>query len=195
MLADREVALAGELAMVDGLVDHVGHVLGAAVAQLDPADVPRGDPPDLLGGDPELPEVPRVDGQPPVRRVRALDERERGLEVVDVHVGRHELVDDERIVVLGRVRAELGVALDQPVELTRRPGDVPGLDVVRPERGRRLPEEGPDPVGLLPALVGLVEEPVHRELELEVAEPVIVEQLLHLGERPALEHVLEVCVP
>src|SRR5436305_1885959 len=37
--ADREVAFAGKAAMVDGLVDEVGHALGASVAQLDPAEV------------------------------------------------------------------------------------------------------------------------------------------------------------
>src|SRR6187401_485362 len=38
VVADRELALAGELAVVDDLVDEVGHVLVAAVRQLDPAD-------------------------------------------------------------------------------------------------------------------------------------------------------------
>ena len=56
-------------------------------------------------------------------------------------------------------------------------------------------EQLADLVGRLAALVVPVEEPVHEELELEVAQPVVVEDLLHLREAPRLEHVLEVGVP
>ena len=52
-----------------------------------------------------------------------------------------------------------------------------------------------DLVGGPAALVVLVEEPVHQELELEVAQPVVVEDLLHLPQALRLEHVLEVGVP
>ena len=67
--------------------------------------------------------------------------------------------------------------------------------MVRAELRAGLPQEGADPVRLHPALVAGVEEPVHHELELEVAQPVVVEQRLHLGERARLEDVLEVGVP
>ena len=44
-------------------------------------------------------------------------------------------------------------------------------------------------------LVAGVEEPVHEELELEVAQAVVVEGLLHLRQALRLEHVLQVGVP
>ena len=66
--------------------------------------------------DPELRHVPGVDREAAVRRVRALDEGERRVEVVDVHVGRHELVDDLGVVVLGGVGAQLGEPLGQRVQ-------------------------------------------------------------------------------
>ena len=45
------------------------------------------------------------------------------------------------------------------------------------------------------ALVARVEEPVHQELELELAQAVVVEGLLHLGQAARLEHVLQIGVP
>ena len=86
--------------MVDGLVDEVGHVLVAAVAELHPAEVPRRDAPQVVRLDAELRHVPGVDREAAVRRVGALDDRERRVEVVHVHVERHELVDHPRVVLL-----------------------------------------------------------------------------------------------
>jgi len=65
------------------------------------------------------------------------------------------------------------------------------LDII----GSEIEEQRASLVGGAPALVVRVEEPVSQELELEVAEPVVVEELPHLGERPRLQHVLEVGVP
>src|SRR5262249_47859795 len=69
------------------------------------------------------------------------------------------------------------------------------LDVVRPERDRGLEEKPPHPVGLDTALVAGVEEPVHQELELEMAEPVVVEDTFQVAEALRLEQVLEIGVP
>src|SRR5581483_1496891 len=91
VLADRELAFAGERAVVDRLVDRVGQVPVVAVAELDPAEVPGGYAAEALRRDPELRHVPRVDREAAVRRARAFDDRERGAEVLDVDVGRHEL--------------------------------------------------------------------------------------------------------
>ena len=63
------------------------------------------------------------------------------------------------------------------------------------ERRRGLEEERTALVGRLPALVVRIEEPVAQELELEVPEPVVIEELPDLAERPLLEDVLEVGVP
>src|SRR6476620_4613329 len=57
--------------------------------------------------------------------------------------------------------------------------------------------------GMLPTLMwcasnsaaARIDEPVHDELELEVAQAAVVEDLLHLREAPRLEHVLQVGVP
>ena len=58
---DVELALARQAAVVDRLVDRVGHVLALPVAQLDPGEVLERDAPQLLGRDAELAHVPRVD--------------------------------------------------------------------------------------------------------------------------------------
>src|SRR5262245_47264936 len=50
VLADRELALAGQRAMVDRLVDGVVHVLPLAVAQLDPGEMARRHAAELVGG-------------------------------------------------------------------------------------------------------------------------------------------------
>ena len=115
--------------------------------------------------------------------------------VVDVPVERHELVHDLRVGVLRGVRADLAEALGEPRELGGNTGNVADLDVVRVQLGGRVEQQRADLVGGLPALVVLVEEPVHEELQLEVAEAVVVEGLLHLPQAPRLEHVLEVGVP
>ena len=139
--------------------------------------------------------MPRVDREAAVRRAGALHERERRVEILDVDVGRHELVDHLRVVVLGRVGAELGEGLGQPRQLARRAGDVPDLDVVRAERGGGVVEEALGRLGGAAALVVRIEEPLPDELELEVLEAVVVEQLLHVGQRARLQDVLEVGVP
>src|SRR3954451_1095246 len=77
-----ELALAGQPAMVDRLVDAVAHVLVLSVAQLDPREVVERDAPELLGGDAELAHVPRVDGDPAVRSARAGRERHRVVEAL-----------------------------------------------------------------------------------------------------------------
>ena len=69
------------------------------------------------------------------------------------------------------------------------------LDVVGVERGRRLEQELLPRVRDAPQLVAGVEHPVEQTLELQVAEPVVLEELLHVRERARLEHVLEVGVP
>src|SRR3954471_11810499 len=64
-------------------------------------------------------------------------------------------------------------------------------------RARARGEKGPPPQpgGLEPPLVLLVEEPVHQELELEPAQAVVVEDPLQVAQRSRLEQVLEVGVP
>ena len=76
-----------------------------------------------------------------------------------------------------------------------RAQDVPDLDVVRGERGGGLEEERARPVGGPPALVVGVEEPVAEELELELVEPVVVEDRAHARRASASRAVLEVGVP
>src|SRR2546423_6956722 len=61
VLADRELALAGQLPVVDDLVDRVVHVLVLPVAQFAPADAPGRHMPQLVRLDPKLRHVPRVD--------------------------------------------------------------------------------------------------------------------------------------
>jgi len=63
------------------------------------------------------------------------------------------------------------------------------------EHGRRLEEELPGLVGLAPALVVLVEEPVRQELELEMAQAVVVERPLQVAQALRLEQMLDVRVP
>src|ERR1019366_7597218 len=63
------------------------------------------------------------------------------------------------------------------------------------QRGGRVEQQPAVPVRGLAAVVVLVKEPVHQELELEVAQAVVVEDLLHLAQRVPFEHVLEVGVP
>ena len=195
VLADRELAFSGQLAVVDRLVDGVVHVLPLPVGELDPAEVPRGCGAERVRADPELRHVPGVDREAAVGGVRSLDESQRGVEVVDVHVGRHELVDDAGVVMLGGVGAQLGEPLDQRVQVAGHAGDVPDLDVVCRERRGRLPEPRPQLVGGSAALVVRVEEPVGEELELEVAQAVVVEQLRDLTQCSCLENVLEIGVP
>ncbi len=131
----------------------------------------------------------------PFGSVRPFDDGERGVQVVDVHVGRHELVDDPGVVVLGGVGQSSANRVGQRLQVARGAGDVPDLDVMRGERGRRLPEKRAQLVGFPATLVGAVEEPVRQELELEVGEAVVVQELGDLAQRPGLEHVLEVGVP
>src|SRR3954466_14272158 len=59
--ADVELALTGQLAPVDDLVELVVHVLVLAVPQLDPAEALERELAQILGLDAELPHVPRVD--------------------------------------------------------------------------------------------------------------------------------------
>ena len=120
---------------------------------------------------------------------------ERRLDVVHLHVVRHELVDDLRVRVLRGVGTELGESLDDPRQLAFRAHDVAGLDVVRRQLGRRLEEQRAPFVGGPPALVTRIEEPVAEELELELIEAVLVEDRPQLAERLRLEHVLEVGMP
>ena len=67
--------------------------------------------------------------------------------------------------------------------------------MVRVEGRRRREEQLPRLVGGPAPLVGGVEEPLPQELELEMGEPGVVEDLLHLRRRARLEDVLEVRVP
>ena len=133
------------------------------------------------GAIPSLRHVPGVDREAAVRGACAADDLEHGVELLTFDVERHELVDDLRVGVLRRVGAQLAEALRELRELGRRAGDVADLDVVRAELGGRLEEQPRGLVGGLAALVVRVEEPVHQELELEVAQAVVVERLLHLG--------------
>ena len=75
-----ELALTGELAVVDDLVDRVVHVGELSVAQLDPAHVLERDPAEVVRRDAELRHVPRVDRDAPVRPRRAADHLEDGVE-------------------------------------------------------------------------------------------------------------------
>jgi len=181
---DLELAFAREPAMVDRLVDGVGHGLVPAIAELDPCEVRERDAPQLVGRDAELAHVPRVDRDPAVRRPRAAHERHCVVEALDVRVERHELVGDRGVVVLGGVGAQLGEALGETVERHRRAGDVADLDVVRLEDGGGLEDHPPLLVGRTTLLVAGVEPPVHEELELVRPDPVRVEDLLELRERP-----------
>src|SRR4051794_2344095 len=92
--ADVELALAGEVAVVDDLVDVVvvGDPLELAVAELDPAEVLERDLAEVVRGDAELRHVPRVDDQAAVLRAGLRDEVDRRVQVVHVDVERHELV-------------------------------------------------------------------------------------------------------
>ncbi len=78
----------------------------------------------------QLAEVPGVECEAAVRRVRSLDDRERRVDVVHLDVVRHELVDDLRVRVPGGVGAELAESLDDPRQLALRAHDVADLDVV-----------------------------------------------------------------
>ena len=101
-----------------------------------------------------------------------------------------------RVGVPSSVGAELAEALGELREgspAVRE--DVADLDVVGVEHARGLEEQLARLVGGATALVVRVEEPVHQELELEVTQPVVVEDALHLLQAPGLEHVLEVGVP
>ena len=178
--------------MVDRLVDRVLHVLAEAVAQLDPRQLLDRDPAQLIRLDAELRHVPRVDRDPTLRAVHHF---ERRVDASHVDVEGHELVDDCRIRALCRLVAQLPEALVQLRQLGRNAGDVPDLDVVRVQRRRRLEQQRTHPVGGDTPLVARIEEPVHQELELEVTQPVVVEGLLQLPQRPRLEQVLEVGVP
>ncbi len=97
--------------------------------------------------------------------------------------------------MLGCVRAELAVGLDQAADVARRAGDVPDLDVVRRQRRRGLPEAGAQLVALRAPLVAGIDEPLPEELELQVAQAVVVEERGDLVERSGFEDVLEVGVP
>ena len=77
-----ELALTGKPAAVDHLVEPVLGVLVRAVAELDPGHEPRRDAAQVVGLEPQLAEVPRVEREAAVRRVRALDDRERRVDVV-----------------------------------------------------------------------------------------------------------------
>jgi hypothetical protein len=98
-------------------------------------------------------------------------------------------------VPLRRLGAQLGVALGQERQLARPAEDVRNLDVVGVEHGGRLEQELPGRVRCLPPLVVRVEEPVEQALELEVLQPVVVEEPLDVGKRARFENVLEVGVP
>ena len=140
--ADVELALARQVAVVDDLVDRVVHVRELAVAQLDPASryssgirrSSSGAIPSLLMCQVSIAMPPFAAPAPPTTSSAVVD----GL---DVHVERHELVDDLRVGVLGRVGAELGEALGQLRQLARRAGDVADLDVVGAELGGRVEEQ------------------------------------------------------
>ena len=66
---------------------------------------------------------------------------ERGVDAVHVHVERHELVDDLRVGVPGRVRAELAEALGDARQLALGAGDVADLDVVSRQLARRSEQQ------------------------------------------------------
>src|SRR5581483_8434358 len=94
------------------------------------------------------------------------------------------------------VRAELAEGLDDARELRLRPGEVAGLDVVDGEHLGCVEDEVPGRVGRPASLVARVEEPVAEELELDVPEPVLVEERADVAQRRAVrEHVLEIGVP
>ncbi len=67
--------------------------------------------------------------------------------------------------------------------------------MVRGQLGRRLEEQRTSLVGCLPALIVGVEEPVAEELELELLDPVLLENRPQLAERLGLQQVLEVGMP
>ena len=107
---------------------------------------------------------------PPFGASGALDERERRVEVVHVHVGRHELVDHPRVVLLGRIGAELARSARSDAASSHGvPGMFADLDVVRVERGRGLEEQPRIRLGLAAALVVGSRNHSQQELELEVA--------------------------
>ena len=130
-----ELSLAGELAVVDDLVDRVVHVGELSVAQLDPAHVLERDPAEVVRRDAELRHVPRVNGDASIRPRRTADHLEHGVEAPDVRVERHELVDDLRIRTLGGCVTQLAEALAELRQRRGVAGDVPDLDVMRVERG------------------------------------------------------------
>ena len=75
------------------------------------------------------------------------------------------------------------------------PGMLPTLMWCAPNSAAASNQQLAGLVGGLAPRIARVDEPVHEELELEVAQAVVVEDLLHLREAPRLEHVLEVGVP
>ena len=108
---DVELALAGEVAVVDHLVDRVVHVGELAVGELDPAQVLERDPPEVVGRDAELRHVPGVDCDASVAPRRSTDDLQDGVEGVHVRIGGHELVDDLRVGALGGDVAQLAEPL------------------------------------------------------------------------------------
>ncbi len=95
----------------------------------------------------------------------------------------------------GRVLAQLGERLGQLAELARRAGDVADLDVVGVEGRRGLEQQLRRCVGLGARGSPGADEEVGQELDLQVSQPGVVEDLLHLLQRPRLELVLDVRVP
>ena len=162
--------------MID-LVEPVLGVLVVAVGELDPGEEARRDAPELVGLEPQLADVPGVDREAAVRRVRALDHRERRVDVVDVDVERHELVDDLRVVwpaASAQSSAKLSMIRSSSHAV---PGMLPTLMwwAGRPRPRRRAARASRRPRA---PLVAGVEEPVGQELDLEVFEAVVVEDCL-----------------
>jgi hypothetical protein len=173
-----ELALAGEVTVVDHLVDRVVHVLELTVGQLDPGQALLRYAAQVVGSDPELGHMPRIDRETAVWLIGVLGEVER----FDVGVERHELVRNRGGGVVRRILAERRELLGEPAELAAGAGDVADLDVVGIERGGGVEQQLAPLVGVCACGGAGLREEVGEELDLQVLKSGVVEDLLHLAQ-------------
>ena len=165
-----------------------------AVTQLHPREEPQQDLRSSLGSSPSFPRC-HVSSAEPVPRVRPLDDSEHAVDVVHVHVVRHELVDDLRIGVTGSVDTELGVLLDDPRQVALGARDVADLDVVCGQLGGGFGTA-------TRAACPMQRDARHRRrgtispgTRARGARARVAQQLLDVRQRSRLQDVLEVGVP
>ena len=138
----------------------------------------------------------QVSNADPRRSIHALDDRERGVDVVHLDVVQHELVDDLASVYWAASGAELRVPLHDLRELALRAHDVADLDVVDRQLGGRLEQKRASRIERHTrrrSSGSRTESP--RTSSSSLIEPVLVDDLPQLGGVPRLQHVFEVCMP